>query len=254
MAGVYCIELSALEITVIAALLGYDSVLGIPRAIADDTDIKAELRRCVAVLEGKGHIRYELDGALLVRPKLKAAVECLCDAQTAGVFSSNLSSGKRLDTYVMKKGMNAVFLECTDGKAYTLCLTEGVYADALIPLKMLSSESRALNELMLLVEARQIHEDIASFDTERAQERIKKHIKDAKAASDIASILSGSCGYLSIEIFQRKGRLYLASYSTLLAYAENGSIEVRADENDVICFSGASIPCILEKIHKEFMQ
>lgn len=248
------VKLSSKEIMIIAALLGYESVFGVEDSLFSEanTDIKAFIRQYVRRLERKKLIRYDLDGILYIVPGLRQAIDCICNAETVGLFSTNLKSGKKASVYIMEKeSLVASFEHLSDGK-YVIRLTDAVPLKEIIPYEILSSQHRELREMMLLEEAEYVHKQIQAFNHDVAETRIQKHIKDSNATKMIAKILTGNCGYMSVQIHRKGKNLYNAIYNTLLIAVDNCTISLNSDENDMLCFETLSPVTVIEQLSLQF--
>lgn len=248
------VKLSSKEILIIAALLGYESAFGVKeKAFSEaNTDIKSLIRQHVRRLERKKLIRYDLDGILYIVPSLRWAIDCICNAETVGLFSTNLKSGKKASVYVMEKESIVTTLEHLGDGKYVIRLTDTVPLKKIIPYEILSSQHREMREMMLLEEAEYVHVQIEAFNHDAAEMRIKKHVKDGSATKMIAKILTGNCGYMSVQIHRKGKNLYNAIYNSLLVAVDNYTISLNADEHDVLCFEAISPAMAVDQIDSQF--
>lgn len=248
------VKLSSKEILIIAALLGYESVFGVDeKAFTDaNVDTKSLIRQHVRKMERKKLIRYDLDGILYIVPGLRQAIDCICNAETVGMFSTNLKSGKKASVYIMEKEGIVTFLEYFGDGKYLIRIADTVPLKEIIPYEILSSQPCDIREMMLFEEAEYVHKQIEEFNHDEAEMRIKKHIKDETATKTIAKILTGNCGYMSVQIHRKGNNLYNAIYNSLLVAVNNCTISLVADENDVLCFEALSPVVIEEQINLQF--
>lgn len=242
------VKLSSKEILIIAALLGYESVFGVEeKAFSDaNVDMKSLIRQHVRRMERKKLIRYDLEGILYIAPSLRQAIDCICNAETVGLFSTNLKSGKKASVYIMEKESIVTTLEHLGNGKYFIRIADTVPLKEVIPYEILSSQHCEMREMMLFEEAEYVHEQIETFNYDEAEARIKKHIGDGAATKMIAKILTGNCGYMSVQIYRKGKKLYNASYNSLLVVVDNCTISLASDENDVLCFE-AMLPAIAEE-------
>lgn len=250
----YQIKLCSKEILILAALLGYESVFGVEEKTFSeaDTDMKSLIRQQVRRLERKKLIRYDLDGTLYIVPGLRKAIDCICSAETVGVFSTNLKSGKKASVYVLEKESGVTTLEHFGDGKFLIHLTESIPLKEIIPYEILSSQYSELKEMMLLEEAEYVHKQIEAFYHDDAEMRIKKHIKSDSATKMIAKILTGTCGYMSVQVYRKGTALYNAIYNTLLTAVDNYTISLNSDENDVLYFEALSPIKVVEQISSQF--
>lgn len=251
---IYKIELSSQEILILSALLGYKSVFGVKEKIFSNSyiDMKSLIRQQVRRLERKKLIRYELDGTLYIIPGLRKVIDCICGAETVGIFSTNLKSGKRASVYVLEKESEVTMLEqICDGK-FSIHLTEFICLKEIIPYEILSSQYSELKESMLFEEAEYVHKQIETFNHDNAEKRIKKHIKSDSAIKLVAKILTGNCGYMSVKVYRKETAIYNAIYNALLMAVDNYTISINSDENDVIYFETLSPINVVEQINSQF--
>lgn len=248
------IQLSSKEILITAALLGYESVFGVDDGwlFGKNVDMKSIVRQQVRRLERKKLIRYDLDGVLYIVPELRKSIDCICKAESVGLFSTNLKSGKRTSVYVMEKENMVVTLErLSDGK-YVMQLAESLPLEEIIPQEILSSQYQEMKEMLLLEEAEYVHKQIEEFNHDDAKMRIQKHVNDSDAGKMIETILSGSCRYMNVQIYRKKKELYNAIYNTLLVNVDNCMVKLSADENRVLCFESIPPVNVMEQIRRQF--
>ncbi len=248
------IKLSSKEVLTLAALLGYKSIFGVKDGgfFKRDANINPLIRQCVRRLERKKLIQYDLSGILYIAPVLKKAIDCICNAESVGLFSTNLKSGKKSSTYIMESKNTVVLLERSSNDNYSICLTDTVPLKKVIPREILSSHHSEIHEIMLFEEAEYIHNQIASFNHEQAETRIQKHINDSKASKIITKILAGNCGYMSVQIYAKDKNLYKTVYNTLLVCIDNHTISLHLDENNVLRFESLSPTMITGCIGSKF--
>lgn len=248
------VKLSSKEILIIAALLGYESVFGVEeKAFSEaNTDMKSLIRQHVRRLERKKLIRYDLDGILYIVPGLRQAIDCICNAETVGLFSTNLKSGKKASVYVMEKESIVTTLEHLGDGKYLIRIADTVPVKEIIPYEILSSQYCEIREMMLFEEAEYVHAQIEAFNHDDAETRIKKHIKDITATQMIAKVLTGNCGYMSVQIHRKGKNLYKAIYNSLLIAVDNCTISLNLDENDVVCFEALSPVMVVDQISSQF--
>ena len=242
------LELSAIELAVLAGLLNYDSVPGIGEAVDPAADLRATVRQAVRRLERKRLVRYGLEGVLYVRSELRRTMLCLCDARTVGLFTSDLSSGKRATTYVLEKDADTVLLQAAGSGRFRLRLTDTVTPQELLPQAVLTAACDELCESMLLEEAQLIRRQMAAFDREAARQRALACVHRPEAAARITDVLSGRGGYLSVQIYQRHGRLYETVFHTLVAVADGCAMRVSVDTYDVVHFESVPMGWLPEQL------
>lgn len=238
MNNLFQVKLSSRELLVLAALLGYDSVFGVEDsdALCGSFDLKTLVRKSVQQLERKKLVRYDLDGTLYINPHLRQAMACVCNADTVGFFSTNLRSGKKILVYVLQKDTCVTTLQQASAGKYKLLLSDSVQEDLLIPGDIHTPKQLQLQEMMLLEEAQLAKEHMRSFDVDAAEERVSKHVQNADAARYVAKILSGNCGYLSVQLYRKTPLLYKAAYAGLFVAVDGRAISLSLDENRVIRF------------------
>ena len=249
------IKLSSNEILVLAALLGYDSVFGLKEDFIfdDKADVKSLIRQNVRRLERKRLIRYDLNGILYILPMLRKAICCMCDADVVGLFSTNLKSGKKASIYVIERNDVVVSLELLNDGKYLVQTTDEIPLKEIVPYEIMTSHQCEINEKMLFEEAEYVHSQIESFNHEEAEKRIKKHVSNLEATSLIAKILTGNCGYMSVQVHRRSSvSLYSAVYNALLVAVDNSTISLIADENRILRFKATSPDEIVSQIHSQF--
>lgn len=226
------VTLSDKGITLLAALLGYESVFGIARdAFSGSDDMKIALRRQLSQSVRKKLIRYDLDGTLYIVPALRRAIDCLCGADTVALLSLNRKAG----VYIAAKADAVTVLERA-GKKHRLRAAEPASLRALVPPEFLAPRPCALCEMMLLEEAEYIHERLDAFDRDAAETRIAKHVRDGASAKLLLKLLDGSCKYLSLQIRTRRKNLYTTVRNVLLLAVDGCVVSLTADENDVLHF------------------
>lgn len=248
------ITLSSNEILILAALLGYESVFGIEEKVFSDenTDLKTLIHQHIQKLEQDKLIRYDLDGTLYIVSALRQAVDCICTADTVGLFSTNLKSGKKASVYIMEKESFVTTLMDWDHELYQIHLSDSIPLQDILPQEILTSKQCQMKEMMLFEEAERVHSLIESFNYDDAENQLKKHIQDDTASGLIAKILTGNCGYASIQIHKKGPKLYNSAYNSLLVTVDDSTISLRSDENDVLFFEAQSPSWIVDHIHSHF--
>ena len=250
MEGCFQVKLSSAEIFVLSALLGYESALGIEDTtlVDEGAEIKKRVRQIVRKLERKKLIRYDLDGTLYILPELRKGVSCVCVAETAALFSTNLKSGKKAVFYVLCKEGTVTILERVGEEKYQLCVGDGLSIDAIIPKQIMTAKHIPLAEQMPFEAARYVRNQIESFDHEAAQGKIADHVKDHEMIETIAKILSGTCGFMSLRIDRRGKSLYKTVYNSLMAAVDDCVILLRSDSANVLHFEATGPDSVVEKI------
>ena len=232
------IKLSSKEILVLSAMLGFESVFGIDDDIFLDKDIeiKSLIRQTVRRMERKKLIRYDLDRTLYIVPELRKSIECICNAETVGMFSTNLKSGKKVTVYILgKEDVIASLQRNIDGK-YIIKLSEDISLSEIIPYDILSAKDNNINEMMLFEEAECVRKQIEEFNHDNAEKQVQKHSSNISSAKTITRILSGNCGYMSVQIHKKGKVLYDALYNNLIVSVDGQNVSVYTDENDLIHF------------------
>ena len=248
------IKLSSKEILLLAALMGYESVFCIEEKFFLDAnyDLRSMVRQYVRRLERKKLIRYDLDGVLYIIPSLRQAIDCICNAETVGIFSTNVKSSKKSSIYVTEKKDTVTTIEHIGNRKYVICITDNVYLKRIIPCEILSSQYCELREKMLFEEAEYVHSLIQAFNHDDAEAYIEKHIKNSASINVISNILSGNCKYMSVQIYRKRKKIYNAIYNSLLVVIDNCTISLVADENGVLCFEAVSPVNVVEQISSQF--
>ena len=244
------IKLSSKEILVLSAMLGFESVFGVDDNIFLDKDIEIKplIRQTVRRMERKKLIRYDLDGTLFIIPELRKSIECICNAETIGLFSTNLKSGKKVTVYILGKDeLIASLQRSTDGK-YVIKLSKDVFLNEIIPYEILSAKGNDIKEMMLFEEAECVRKQIEEFNHDNAEKQVQKHSSSASSAKTITRILSGNCGYMSVQIHKKGKALYDALYNNLIVSVDGQNVSVYTDENDVLHFEAIDSERIIELI------
>ena len=248
------VELSSEEILIIAAMLGYESIFGVEDDVFSIAgfDMQSLVRRYVCQLERKKLLQYDLDGILYIVPELRQSIACLCNADTVGVFSTNLKSGKKTSVYIMEKEGRVASLEHFSDENYVIRLTDTIPPEEIIPREMLSSQHCEISEMMLFEEAEYVHRQIEAFNRGGAEACVQKHVKNDNTAKLIVKILTGNCGYMSVQIYRKGAVLYDAVCNTLLVSIDNCTVSLSVDENNVLLFEALSGTAVAERIGSQF--
>jgi len=244
------IDLSAEEIFVLAGLLGYETVFGIGEQQTFDFngDLKRRIKSTVKTLERKKLIRYDLDGTLFIKSKLKLCIECICEAQTIGLFSTNIKTGKNATMYVLEKNNMISLVEKMKNGKYRVLLGDDSFLSKIFPSAILNSKSGGIREKMLYEEAVCIQEQICSFNETQANTLLRKCISSEENIPCISEILSGGSKFLNVRIFRKDKRMYKTSFNSLIAISHNKSICVSADENEVVNFCAIEPKQVYEQV------
>lgn len=244
------IKLSAKEILVIAAMLGFESIFGIDDSafLTSGTEMKGQIKQIVQRLERKKLIRYDLDGTLYIVPTLRKSIECICSAETVGFFSTNLKSGKRATIYVLGKDSVVTTLEHIGGGKYSICLSNAIPLTRIIPSEILNTQPFSMSEILLFEEAQFVQRQIESFDNAEAEKRIQKYARDTNSVKAISQALSRNCGYMSLHIYCKNKNLYDEVFSRLLVTVDNHTMSLLMDENDVLHFDAICSDDIIKHI------
>lgn len=246
-------ELSAVEIFVLAAFLGFDTVFSTDeQQIVDcDGELKRKVKSTVRTLERKKLIRYDLDGTLYITEKLKKCIECMCEPKTVGVFFSNLRTGRNKTTYVLKKYENIALVEKTKSGRYRLGAGDNTAVSKLFPKSLMSVDFQDTTEKMLYEDAEHIKWQLHSFNKTQATSLMKKYVSCEDSVPCICEILSGESKFLNVHILTCSGKIYKMVFSCLVTISHNRAVCVSVDENDVVNFYGASPAhlCELVELH-----
>ena len=250
MEEIFQVKLSSRDLLVLAALLGYESVFGVQDTafLSDAPEMKRSIRQSVRRLERKKYICYDLDGTLYIQPALRQAISCAAQPDAVGLFTTNLNSGKLASVYTLcKEGAVATLLYAGE-KKYQLQLWKAIPFDQLLPLPLCRGEACTIRERMLYEEAAYVADQFASFQQDEALERLQKHLQDPAALKTVSGILSGGCGYLRTQIRKRSGNLYRTVFQCLWTVAENHTVSLVADENNVLCFDAVDPEAVKAQI------
>ena len=189
-----------------------------------------------------------MDGILFIIPELRKSIECICNAETVGLFSTNLKSGKKVTVYVLGKDSHVASLQRTSDGKYIIRLYDDVSLSEFVPNEVLSAKNDEMKEMMLFEEAEYAHKQIEEFNWDIAENRVQKHIRDASSVKAITQILSGNCGYFGIQIYKKGKALYDALYNNLILTVDGKNVSVYTDENDLLHFESISSENIIEQI------
>lgn len=113
MKKIFSIDVSYQEIIVLAAACGYDTVFGIENdeRFYLDEKLKENIAKTMNAVNTKKMVRYELDGTLYIKKELKECIECVCTADTIGLFNGDVANKKSTTVYVLKKENRTVILQ-----------------------------------------------------------------------------------------------------------------------------------------------
>lgn len=243
------IKLSSKEITVLSAMLGFKSVFGVDDIFLDkDVEIKSLILQTVRRMEIKKLIRYDLDRTLFIVPELRKSIECICSAETIGSFSTNIKSGKKDTVYVLGKDGQVALLQRNTGGKYIIKLSQNVSLNEIVPYEILCAKSNGINEMMLFEEAEYVRKQIEGFNYDNAEKQVRRHLNNMSSAKTIAKILSGNCGYMSVQIHKKGKMLYDVRCNDLIVLADGQNVSVYADENGVLHFKTIDSEKIAELI------
>ena len=233
------IDLSSEEIFVLAGLLNYESVFGVKDNlnINDGIDIKKLVADTFLVLERRKLLHYDLDGTLYIIPNLKIAIECICKSEIVGLFKTNLNAGRKTTVYVLENENIVVLLEENKNNQYRVCISENFSIEGVLPKEILTAKYSELNEKMLFETAKMVKKQIAAFDYTSALNIVQENVIDPSSAEVITQILSGNCGYLSVQIYKKESVLHKAIYNELVSVSNNQIVLVKSNENDELKFT-----------------
>lgn len=255
--GIFQIRLSSDDISVTAALLGYESVIAVDCEdfVNSDIEIRKKLKQVMRQLESKKYLRYDFDGTLYVPRQLKIIFSCLCEADRAAVFSTNMYSEKKTLFYILRKEDHTVLLRNIDKGKYLICLTDkplskknisGIIPNGFFDVTL--SENMCIKERILIEEAELAHKEAIFFNAERAETMLGKCIRRSEAVKPILKILSGECGYFGVKIYVKSGSLYSLKYNSLTVLAEGTAAALYLDENALLHFDGVDTADLAEQI------
>ena len=236
MDGNTAITLSSEEICVLAGLLGYETVFGIHPPTLQTEDLHRAVRDIVEQLERKKLIRYDLDGTLSVAAAAEQCIACMCAAQTVGLFTTNIATGKTATAYVLEKNRFVTLVEELPDGRYRIGAADGTAVARLFPQQLQNAFAGSMREKLLLEEAACIKEQMLSFDSESARRHMEKCVNDAHSVPLLLQVLSGSCDYLCVQIYQRSRTAYDTVYHALIALPDGQAVCVSVDENDMVGF------------------
>lgn len=247
------IELSAEEIFVLAGFLGYETVFGIGEQQSFDFDgeLKRKIKAIVKRLERKKLIRYYLDGTLFIRTELKLCIECICEADTIGLFFTNIKTEKNTTIYGLEKNNFFSLVEKNNNGKYGIKIISDSLVSKVFHQTLLNSKVSDIYEKIPYEEAVYIKEHICSFNVSQANTLLRNFISNDKAIPCVLGILSGRGKYLNVQIFRKEKKLYKCTYSRIVAVSYDNSICVSADENDIVNFNATDIKHIYEHIESE---
>lgn len=241
------LQLSAVEIQIMAALLGYESVFGIKdeEFISREADAGRRIRQHVQRMEERKLIRYELDGTLYVDSELRLAMRCMCEAETIGIFSNNLE-GKHNTIYVMGRENRFVYLERQE-TVYTISLCDVLVQEKIFP-KIIAENENSLNETISLETVRSIRELLEAFESVKARSMLQANVNNPDSVNPIEKILSGKCGYVSGQIYKKGRLLYKLTGNRLCFITEGCVVDIAADEKQEVHINSVQPQNVIDRL------
>lgn len=248
------VKLSGEELVVVAALLGYESIFGIKEAfqLPERQDLSGMVRACVAQLERSGVLAYRLDGTLQILPELRQAMACLCQAQSVGIFSTNLRPRANAPVYVMERKGTAVILKQSGPGRYAVASLNARRWKALFPEKLLSAQGGQGEQSIPLEEAEQVQRQIQAFDREGAEQRLSRCVPEKDTVKRLAEILSGSCGYFSVQIYRNTQGLYRETCHAFLALVDGHAVSLELGEDGMLTFASPAPEDLADQLRAQF--
>lgn len=250
------VKLSGEELVVVAALLGYESIFGIKEAfrLPECRDLSGMVRACVAQLERSGVLAYRLDGTLQILPELRQAMACLCRAQSVGIFSTNLRPRSNAPVYVMEREGTAIILKRSGPGRYAVASLNARRWKTLFPEKLMSAQGGQGEQSIPLEEAEQVKRQILAFDREGAEQRLSRCVPEPEkdTVKRLAEILSGSCGYFSVQIYRNTQGLYRETCHAFLALVGGRAVSLDLGENGMLTFAFPPLEDLADQLRAQF--
>lgn len=247
-APLFSAELTAAELFVLAALLGYNTVFGVSDRPFTNRNKQPEkaVGAVKSGLEKKGFIRYGFDGTLYVKKLLKAGISAVGNSDNIMCICSNAENGKRQTIYVFKSGgYFATLKKARLNEAYTLEV--GITSDvsAIVPyIGNYCDNSYSCNfEFEIpLDEVNRIKSRSEGFSNAELTEALNKYCS-ADVADSLAKALNLAHPYLIIKRFCKLGSEYRTAISAayILArppfeiYVNNEKIYAKAENIVEVC-------------------
>lgn len=243
----YKIRLTAEEICVLAAFLGYETVIGIDESVlsAENGDLKSLVKKTVEKLETEKLVSLSPGGSLFMEPEVKFIVTSLCKPDLFAVVCG--SKGDEL-TAAERDGV-ILLLQKGGGNIYEITLTDSLkFFGSFIP-KNESDES--VSEELSLSDIRLIREKINSFDNDAALKKLKEKMRCETASPYIAALLSGKCRHLEMHIYKGNRNLYENTYNAFLVFCENLIFNVK-NNGETVSFKTAKYSEVMYEAGENF--
>ncbi len=246
------VKLSALEVCVLAALLGYESVFGIgePPYDNENFDLKKQIKQTVKQLEGKKLLRYDLDGTLFLKVGLSDALHCVCEAETVACFSTNVKTGKKTAVYLLSRSDVAVVLEQTADGRYGITLQDGFSLDDVIPEEVFGAQSSSFSEQIPFDVAVSVKRSLQSFGGDAGKEVLNTYLSSPESVDTVSEILSGNGRFFSTRVYKKDGLLYRPVLDSLTVCTPSGTVRVQLDGEEYLFFETFHLSTFSEQLRE----
>lgn len=243
-------ELTATELFVLAAFLGYDAVVGVsgkpfgnrrkhPEKIIDSTK---------SALEKRGLIRYELDGTLNISKYLKKGISAICNAENIVTVCSNAENGKRQEKYIFKRGNWFVVLQKIGlSRLYSLCVGTDCEFFDVFGVNKAEKDSTVENCFFEIPfdEVKRARESSHGFENSSLTDVFEKYCK-SNAAKQLSNALNSSGKYLILKLFDRCENEYKIDFSGIYILADT-DFEIYL-KNENLCVKSKNIVSVCNDI------
>ncbi len=243
-------ELTAKELFVLAAFLGYDTVVGVSGIPFGNREMNPEkiIYSTRSALEKRGLIKYGLDGTLSIAKYLRKGISVICNAENIVTVCSNTECGNRQKKYIFKLGKWFVVLQKVGmSRMYSLCVGTDCEFFDVFGIDKFKKDNTVENCFFEIPfdEIKSAKKSSHGFEDTSLTDVFEKYCNSG-AAKLLSNALNSSGEYVILKLFVRCENEYKISFSGIYILADiNFEIYLK---NSNLCVRSKNIVSVYDDI------
>lgn len=250
----FSIILSTGEIYVLAGMTGYSTVFAVDGSTLGkwQKNINNHVKSVFSRLEKRMLVYYEPSGVAYIDDNVLEVIHALCKPDSVVFLSGSAMTGRYSEIYCFKKNNKYVVLSKVTHGAYKITMTSNPDIEGLLSCISPQKTELYFKEIISYETAQRVKNYITSFDTDNAEQELRKYVGSEKAIEYMIKILSFTERYLSIRCVKNAESYYGSCMNGFVSVCGDVSVRIEKDENEMLCFESVGLEQLTAELKAAF--